>query len=82
MQNVLDLVFRELQIITQNHRTSSTNWLSLSQLDGSNNPDDDNIPWNSSEEPYENWIDNPDIVEEVSHILNRPHLLDGQDEPE
>ena len=80
MRNVLDLVFRELNIIVQNHRASSTNWLSLSRLDGSNNPDDDEVPWNSSEEPYENWITNSDVVEEVSLILNRPHLLDGQDE--
>ena len=84
MQNVLNLVYRELHTIAQEHRyqqISTTSWCTLSQIDSSDNPftsnDDDH--WELSEEPYENWIADPEATEEVSHLLNLQHLLDGRD---
>ena len=82
MQNVLHLVDRELHILTEEHRhrqQSSTTWQVLSVYDGSDNPststNDDH--YKLSEEPYENWITQLDVEEDVSLLLNRPHLLDG-----
>ena len=84
MESVLRLVHRELHTIVQRHhqrQRPSTIWQTLSQIDGSDNPSIENTDdrWTLSEEPYENWIANPEIEEEVSLLLNRPHLQDGRD---
>jgi hypothetical protein len=85
MERVLDLVHRELITIIheqRRQRLAYTNWQPLSLLDGSDNPstsNNDNDRWELSEEPYENWVTNPEVQEEVSLLLNRPHLQDGQD---
>ena len=85
MERVLDLVHRELITIIHEQRCQRlayTNWQPLSLLDGSDNPststNNDN-QWELPEEPYENWIANPEVEEEVSLLLNRPHLQDGRD---
>ena len=84
MQNVLNLVNRELRVLTEEHRhhqQSSTTWQTLSRLDGSDNPSTSNneVQYELNEEPYEDWITQPEVEEEVSLLLNRPHLLDGRD---
>jgi hypothetical protein len=82
MRNVLGLVQRELLNIFQEqryHRQSSTIWQTLSQMDGSNNSSTSTTDelWESSTE-YD-WINDPAVTEEVSLLLNRPHLQDGAD---
>ena len=80
MRNVLDLVDRELYRLEHQQQRSSTSWGTLSRLDGSNptaNTTDDT--WELPESPYETWISDPSIDEEISLLLNRRHLEDGHD---
>ena len=80
MSNILDLVDRELHQLIHRHQQqqSATPWHTLSLLE--NLPIADNVDtWDLSETPYEEWVTNPDVDEEISLLLNRRHLEDGRD---
>ena len=80
MRNVLDLVDRELRRLEHQQQRSSTSWGTLSRLDGSNpTADTTDDTWEVSESPYETWISDPSVDEEISLLLNRRHLEDGRD---
>jgi hypothetical protein len=82
MQPIKDFVHRELRQIVRYHhqQRAATSWLSLSRFEesersSSSSPD----TWNLSDQPYEDWISNPDVVDEVSLLLNQTFLEDGRD---
>jgi len=78
MRYVLDLVHRELQRIVRRRPRSLTPWLSLSQATPTTDEDEEET-WNLSETPYDQWISDPEVDEEISLLLNRCHLEDGHD---
>ena len=82
MQNILDFVDRELHRIIRHHRRlqTATSWLTLSPHDESDPSHESTTEtWDLSERPYEDWISGPDVVDEISLLLNRQHLEDGRD---
>jgi len=84
MNNILDLVDRELHRLIQLHRhqLSTTPWHTLSSVNNINTfttPGDTEETWTVSETPYEDWITNPEIDDEISLLLDRHHLGDGRD---
>ena len=86
MQNVLDLINRELHRLIRVHRRQQANtpWHTLSTIVDTNSPttttaDIVDEVWETSETPYDEWITNPDVEEEISLLLNQRHLEDGQD---
>ena len=84
MQNVLDLIDRELHRLIRVHRRQQTHtpWHTLSTIVDTNSPTTtagivDEV-WETSETPYDEWITDPDVEEEISLLLNQRHLEDGQ----
>src|SRR5271155_2507288 len=78
MQNVLSLIDQELHRLIRIHRRqqADTSWHTLSLIidtdsNATTTPNVVDEVWETAETPYEEWITDPDVEEEISLLLNR-----------